>query len=159
MALRSTSLLSHALFRFLFILLLLLAKAVTAAPSNRTIDDQDGDEVTGVKPVFTAGWHTGQNCTVCRATLDPSQTFENTWLDTTVDADGAENITLSFTGTRLLLSHRLVLKMGARRHRHLRLCGLAEHESPGGHGDTCERVLPGRRRARADVHPLAETDL
>jgi hypothetical protein len=159
MALRSPSLFSHALFRFLFILLLLLAKDVTAGPSNRTIDDQDGDEVTGVKPVFTAGWHTGQNCTVCRATLDPSQTFENTWLDTTVDADGVENITLSFTGTHLVSSSRRILKRAACRHGHLRLCDSAEHEPPGGHGDAHQRVLPGRRRAGADVYPPAEPEL
>ncbi|KAI0346981.1 hypothetical protein BDW22DRAFT_1425072 [Trametopsis cervina] len=75
---------------------------------NRTIDDQNGDEVTGALVTYTPStkWHQGNGCTVCTAQADPSQALDGTWHDTTHFPDRETvPVTLSFqfTGTAVYL--------------------------------------------------------
>jgi hypothetical protein len=90
----------RASFLSLLLLFAALVSCVTAGPSNRTIDDQKGDSVTGAVPVRApvGGWSLGP-CETCFVKPDPSLAFDHTWLDATVAAGDVRNITLSFTGT------------------------------------------------------------
>jgi hypothetical protein len=86
----------------LFILLCLLSLcSVVSSATNQTIDDQHGDEVTGLVPLRTPsnGWNVGQACSICNIHPEPSLMFDGTWLDATViNPDDVRTITLSFTG-------------------------------------------------------------
>ncbi|KAJ7662904.1 hypothetical protein B0H17DRAFT_952932 [Mycena rosella] len=57
-----------------------------AAVSNRTIDDVNGDSITGLLPAYDSNcrnpWHTDGNCSACFMKPDPSQVFDRTWHDT-----------------------------------------------------------------------------
>ncbi|KAJ7863235.1 hypothetical protein B0H13DRAFT_1638262 [Mycena leptocephala] len=75
-----------------------------SALSNRTIDDFNGDAVTGVIPVYDPpnGWNARNNCTSCFVQPQSSQAFDNTWHDTTQPAGAApHSVTLQFTGTAI----------------------------------------------------------
>ncbi|OJT04505.1 hypothetical protein TRAPUB_4775 [Trametes pubescens] len=85
-------------------LFLLAVSAVGRSLSvNRTIDDEKGDSVTGEVPVYTpdGSWSQGSTCSGCFIQLDPSQTFDGTWHDSTHTPGDAEPrvITAHFTGT------------------------------------------------------------
>ncbi|KAL1951102.1 hypothetical protein VTO73DRAFT_251 [Trametes versicolor] len=85
-------------------LILLAVSAVGRSLSvNRTIDDEKGDSVTGEVPVYTpdGSWSQGSTCSGCFIQLDPSQTFDGTWHDSTHTPGDAEPrvITAHFTGT------------------------------------------------------------
>ncbi|KAI0754143.1 hypothetical protein C8Q80DRAFT_347961 [Daedaleopsis nitida] len=98
---------SRARWHNLSFLLPVLGAATTAraSPSNRTIDDQDGDSATGDKPTYAPsnGWAQGSQCSGCNVQLDRNEVFHGTWSDTTVAADGKSprNITINFTGTAM----------------------------------------------------------
>ena len=79
---------------------LLFFLVATAQPTNRTIDDQWGDSVTGALPVYSAGWNYGPDCTVCQVVPSQSMAFENTWHDTTstIPNTSGHSVTLGFTG-------------------------------------------------------------
>ena len=68
-------------------LLLVILAAVTLstyASRNVTVDDTNGDEVTGGQIVYqpAAVWQVGQNCTNCTANLDDrTQAYDSTWHD------------------------------------------------------------------------------
>ncbi|KAL1951088.1 hypothetical protein VTO73DRAFT_237 [Trametes versicolor] len=78
---------------------------------NRTIDDENGDSVTGVKPVYAPSdnpsslWTQGATCTTCNlaanTVIDVSQTVDGTWHDATYKgpANPPYTIDASFTGT------------------------------------------------------------
>jgi hypothetical protein len=86
--------------RALYVLFSALALGAMAGPSTRTIDDQKGDSVTGVLPVYqpTDGWKFGPTCIACFVKLDASKAFDQSWHDATAAAGDVRNITLSFTG-------------------------------------------------------------
>lgn len=81
---------------------LLVSLNVLAGTTNRTIDDQKGDSVTGVLPQYqpSSGWNFGPSCLPCHIHLDPSQTFDGTWHDATSN-ESSRSVTLSFAGTAL----------------------------------------------------------
>ncbi|KAI0820108.1 hypothetical protein BC628DRAFT_928449 [Trametes gibbosa] len=69
---------------------------------NRTIDDENGDSETGIKPVYTPadGWAQGATCDACAVNsslVDASQVFNRTWHSTTSGMD-ERTITISFSG-------------------------------------------------------------
>ncbi|KAI0828997.1 hypothetical protein BC628DRAFT_1187410 [Trametes gibbosa] len=74
---------------------------------NRTIDDETGDSVTGVKPVYAPdnlNWIQGLTCVHCTLlpykVIDVSQTFGGTWHDCTYHPGTPDRtIAASFTGT------------------------------------------------------------
>lgn len=74
--------------------------------TNRTIDDNYGDSVTGVKPTYSDSWNYGPDCTVCLVQPVVSETFDKSWHDVTASPDdtAARNVTLTFTGTYTLNS-------------------------------------------------------
>ncbi|EIW63921.1 uncharacterized protein TRAVEDRAFT_78728, partial [Trametes versicolor FP-101664 SS1] len=77
---------------------------------NRTIDDEYGDSVTGVKPVYgpssdpTGNWIQGLTCVHCtmlpEKVIDISQTFNGTWHDSTYHPGNPDHtINAPFSGT------------------------------------------------------------
>lgn len=75
------------------------------AASNRTIDDEYGDSVTGDLPIYASsahvGWNAGpQGCAQCALVPDTDKLFRGTWHDNTLKTSvvGNNSITLSFTG-------------------------------------------------------------
>ncbi|KAI0325593.1 hypothetical protein GY45DRAFT_1330065 [Cubamyces sp. BRFM 1775] len=67
------------------VVLAVLATSVAGTDVNRTIDDQNGDSVTGAVPLYRGAWAIGQTCTGCGVRagnpIDPSQAFDGTWHD------------------------------------------------------------------------------
>ncbi|EIW63910.1 uncharacterized protein TRAVEDRAFT_103850, partial [Trametes versicolor FP-101664 SS1] len=77
---------------------------------NRTIDDQNGDSVSGAKPTYgpsidpASNWTQGANCTSCHLlpnkVIDVSQVFDGTWHDSTYHpGDPDHTVDAAFTGT------------------------------------------------------------
>ncbi|KAF7797151.1 hypothetical protein EIP86_008343 [Pleurotus ostreatoroseus] len=75
---------------------------------NITVDDTNPDPITN--NVFTyspaGAWNQGNNCSVCFRKLDPSQTYDGTWHDTTYAAsqtglDEVQVALLQFTGSAI----------------------------------------------------------
>ena len=85
-------------------LCLLYATRNTDAAPNRIIDDEYGDAVTGVLPVYGSGpdsqWNFGPTCSACALRPDADKLFMRTWHDTTAwsGKGPTQNITLSFQG-------------------------------------------------------------
>ncbi|KAI0325588.1 hypothetical protein GY45DRAFT_1330060 [Cubamyces sp. BRFM 1775] len=100
------------------LLLALLVPCISGASVdvNRTIDDQKGDSVTGVPPLFlpTDLWNIGQTCTACSIRaghpIDPGQVFDGTWHDAThySDSDPDRIVQVSFTGHAIYVYHTIV---------------------------------------------------
>lgn len=85
-----------------FILLLAQLEGSVAVLSNRTIDDEFGDSVTGQKPVFLPNspdvWQ-GQDCMVCKVHPDKTKAFNRTFNAATYNPKyGSISIGLNFTG-------------------------------------------------------------
>ncbi|KAM5539941.1 hypothetical protein V8D89_006444 [Ganoderma adspersum] len=93
----------------LFLFLLAVFRFTTATPTNRTIDDQTGDSVSGLLPQYSPSnaWHQGSTCTTCRIHLDPSQTFKGTWHDSTGSSEEPRIITMRFNGTAVYVYNAL----------------------------------------------------
>ncbi|KZP05468.1 hypothetical protein FIBSPDRAFT_1004719, partial [Athelia psychrophila] len=75
-----------------------------ATLANRTIGDQFGDSVTKVMPVYSTitGWSQGAGCTGCHIQLDPLNTFNGTWHDTTYNPilfPEPPSVNITFNGT------------------------------------------------------------
>ncbi|KAE9385624.1 hypothetical protein BT96DRAFT_928707 [Gymnopus androsaceus JB14] len=74
---------------------------------TRYIDDQYGDSVTGVQPLYYAAsessaWHQGAICSACKFRPDASKTFNNSWHDSSHQAtDPPSTIKFNFTGITL----------------------------------------------------------
>jgi hypothetical protein len=102
-------------------LLALLAESAHAASSNRTIDDNSGDSVTGLKPVFQPAdkWNYGPDCG-CFVQPDKSQVLDGSWHDTTAHLGDSITMSLTFTGKRALFSTRIT-RSDSHRHRNIRL--------------------------------------
>ena len=75
-----------------------LASVAPARLVNFTIDDEDGDERTGVKPRFTPDgkWTQGSTCPGCKAQPDASRIFKRTWHDATYHTFDGPDRTISF---------------------------------------------------------------
>lgn len=58
---------------------------VLATPRNVTIDDQTGDAVTGLKPIYnpSIAWNQGAGCGFCAAKPNTSDAEGGTWHDGT----------------------------------------------------------------------------
>ncbi|KAH9842350.1 uncharacterized protein C8Q71DRAFT_199661 [Rhodofomes roseus] len=77
----------------------------------RTIDDTDGDSVTGATPTYSNEdcWNKGPDCSACTFQPDPSQAHYGTWHDTTsnvcnnayVNGTSSHSVAFDFTGTSL----------------------------------------------------------
>ncbi|TFK55643.1 hypothetical protein OE88DRAFT_643167 [Heliocybe sulcata] len=80
----------------------LLARATI---TNRTIDDQYGDEVSGLQPNYSpaAAWNQGSSCTGCSIHADSGQAYRGTWHDSTHTPGDPEPrvVQLSFNGTAI----------------------------------------------------------
>ncbi|KAH7106632.1 hypothetical protein BKA62DRAFT_687716 [Auriculariales sp. MPI-PUGE-AT-0066] len=87
--------------------------AATAAFRNVTIDDTNGDEVTGEKPVYSGATDTtwaakvaGDDCAQCKSETKPdaAQMHMGTWHDSTayVNQDAAK-VEFTFTGTAVYI--------------------------------------------------------
>ncbi|KAI0658335.1 hypothetical protein C8Q70DRAFT_881279, partial [Cubamyces menziesii] len=81
---------------------------------NRTIDDELGDSVTGLQPVYSpqADWNQGATCTTCHigtGLIDPTRVFGGTWHDsTTYPDDTPHTIAATFTGTAVYVFNIVV---------------------------------------------------
>ncbi|KZP17991.1 hypothetical protein FIBSPDRAFT_746234 [Athelia psychrophila] len=101
-----------------------LAHFSAATPSNRTVDDQNGDSVTGRMPVYSqsttvlSGWSQGTNCSGCSVHLDPSLVFDGTWHDATYIPTEEEpiSITIAFNGTAVYAYCVLANTVGTETH-------------------------------------------
>lgn len=90
--------------------LLAFASDGSAVLVNHTIDDQFGDPVNGIMPVYFPAdqWSQGATCVGCTVRPLASKAFDGTWHDTTyVVTDGKiRSITISFKGASgQLLQH------------------------------------------------------
>ncbi|TFK88884.1 hypothetical protein K466DRAFT_487976 [Polyporus arcularius HHB13444] len=85
------------------LLTLLLSGCAWSISTNRTIDDEKGDSVSGLVPEYTppGAWHQGSTCSICTVHLDTEQVLDGTWHDTTHSPDDPEprSITMRFNGT------------------------------------------------------------
>ena len=79
-----------------------------AASVNHTIDDELGDSVTGIKPVYSpsTSWNQGSTCGVCKIRsndpIDLTQVIQGTWHEAVYLAspsESAPSINISFVGT------------------------------------------------------------
>ncbi|KAH9897633.1 hypothetical protein C8Q73DRAFT_681944 [Cubamyces lactineus] len=90
---------------------LALCRAVTSLATNRTIDDEKGDSVTGLVPSYSpvGSWSQGSTCSGCYIHLDTSQVFDGTWHDSTHTPGDPEPrvITAQFTGTAVYVYNAL----------------------------------------------------
>ncbi|KZT06161.1 uncharacterized protein LAESUDRAFT_200167 [Laetiporus sulphureus 93-53] len=80
----------------------LLVRPASFKPTNRTIDDEYGDSVTGLMPLYQGGWNYGPHCSGCYIQPDTLLVFDRTWHDTTTHpADPVASVTLTFNGTAI----------------------------------------------------------
>lgn len=91
-----------ALLAALFVLFIFVGHGL-AVLVNRTIDDEFGDPIAGIMPVYSPAdkWTQGARCsTACRAKPAQDETFIGTWHDSSYFAnDGLErSITITFHG-------------------------------------------------------------
>jgi len=88
----------------LFILFALLGRGL-AVLVNRTIDDQYGDPIAGIMPVYAPidKWTQGASCPECWAKPAPDEAFMGTWHDSSYFVnDGLErSITITFHGSAI----------------------------------------------------------
>ncbi|KAI0652609.1 hypothetical protein C8Q79DRAFT_898303, partial [Trametes meyenii] len=93
-------------------MLVLVAGLASSLATNRTIDDEKGDSVTGAVPSYSPArpWNQGATCKNCAIHLDYSQTFDGTWHDSTRFSNGLEPhvITANFTGTAVYVYNIIV---------------------------------------------------
>ncbi len=101
------------LFSILFVLFFTQFKESAAVVSNRTIDDEFGDSVTGKRPVFLPnlpGIWQGPECITCGVQPDKTKAFNQTFNAATYKPEiGYTSIGLSFKGRSEHISLQLVL--------------------------------------------------
>ncbi|KAI0713167.1 hypothetical protein C8T65DRAFT_645758 [Cerioporus squamosus] len=81
---------------------LLWTRLAAGLSVNRTIDDELGDVVTGLQPLYSPDsvWNQGAQCTRCTIKPDVSQTFDSTWHDATYSPGQADvEVRATFAGT------------------------------------------------------------
>lgn len=66
---------------------------------NITVDDQYGGSMIGEAPVYSplGVWNQGPQCTGCFIQPDPSQAFNGTWHDSTIDPSDVVPYNISYT--------------------------------------------------------------
>ena len=78
----------------LLALLLSTSTLIHSSAVNHTIDDELGDSVTGVKPMYSPAdqWHEHAQCPTCGVTMaaDASKAFQGTWHDTSYEPTGLD---------------------------------------------------------------------
>ena len=87
---------------------------------NRTIDDEKGDSVTGVQPVYAPdnlNWIQGTTCVHCNflpgKVIDVNATFDGTWHDGTYTASGPPlTISASFSGVAVYVFNIIANNFG-----------------------------------------------
>ncbi|KAH9914660.1 uncharacterized protein BXZ73DRAFT_54860, partial [Epithele typhae] len=83
--------------------LLLWVSLAAAAASNRTIDDQNGDSISGTVPIYapSSSWKQGATCDGCFIQLNTADVHDGTWHDATHSPNDAQDLTITatFTGT------------------------------------------------------------
>ena len=93
----------------LSLLLFAVLQFVNATQVNRTIDDTQGDSVTGAKPTYvpsTGGVWAGPDCSGCAIHPNRALAFDGTWTAATYNAQlGLTAIQFSFTGKLQKISH------------------------------------------------------
>ncbi|KAL5485487.1 hypothetical protein ACEPAI_8129 [Sanghuangporus weigelae] len=79
----------HSLLIPLFSFFLFSPRA-RAAPTNVTIDDTNGDAVTGAQISYSPAlaWQAGQSCQNCTAKMDGNQAYDGTWHDASYNPPG-----------------------------------------------------------------------
>jgi hypothetical protein len=95
----------RAATRALLMLLAFLLTVLLAAPGvlaeTRTIDDTNGDSVTGAQPTYSGRWEDRNHCSFCSAFaqygsfLDMSQISDGTWH---ASQTAGNSVSLTFTG-------------------------------------------------------------
>ncbi|KAF5334532.1 hypothetical protein D9611_013813 [Ephemerocybe angulata] len=105
---RNIGILPQRLFLLPLLLVVSSFHTVLGAIKNATVDDEYGDERTGIKPRFlpeSPGVWMGKGCIECRVKPDRSKTFRNTYTATTYGNGSASfearQISFQFTGTAL----------------------------------------------------------
>ena len=91
------------MFRLLCVYSLTALLGVSLAQlSNRTIDDNFGDSVTGALPQFEGDWRTQATCD-CSVDLDSSKLFRGTWHGAIArqSSNQTPSVTLQFTGVAI----------------------------------------------------------
>ncbi len=77
------------------------------SPTNRSIDDTNGDIITGFKPVYspsTVGVWKNAECADCAVIPDKALAFDGTWTSATYNPSLEEmSVDLQFNGTAFLL--------------------------------------------------------
>ncbi|KAJ7144948.1 hypothetical protein C8R43DRAFT_891036, partial [Mycena crocata] len=69
---------------------------------NRTIDDQFGDSISGVRPTYSpaSSWSPNSSCNGCLLHPDPALAFNHTWHDSSqFPGTSPVSLTLEFVGT------------------------------------------------------------
>ncbi|KAI0666997.1 hypothetical protein C8Q78DRAFT_1055983 [Trametes maxima] len=93
--------LPHA--KLLTVLCAARAALILAVPVNRTIDDENGDSMTGIKPIYRSGrngWTQGNHCNGCYIHVDSTRVVDGTYHDTTIEPGFTSPvISANFTGT------------------------------------------------------------
>lgn len=81
---------------------LLLPSLVRAQSVDRIIDDEWGDPVTGLKPIYSVNWDYGPTCptSFCFVRPDQNKTFNGTWHHTmsTAPSTAGHQVSMSFVG-------------------------------------------------------------
>ena len=98
---------SFALFLQLVLHTVLHTRPGRSFSVNRTVDDEYGDSLTGIRPSYsgnsTYGWQQGATCTTCvinTRIIDVNKAFDGTWQDTTYHVgDVPKEANVTFTGT------------------------------------------------------------
>ncbi|KZT68205.1 hypothetical protein DAEQUDRAFT_712398 [Daedalea quercina L-15889] len=91
---------SSALSGSAALLLLIVCRLTLAAVTNRTIDDEYGDSVTGRRPIYDGPWNYGPACPGCFVQPSPKDVFMSSWHDTTTSLQNDhQTISLLFNGT------------------------------------------------------------
>ena len=89
--------------------LALYLPCATSALVNITVDDTNADPLTGARFSYSPDgrWNAGNDCGVCLAKLDQSQTFDATWHDATsnptLPANQVQTASFQFTGEHVRL--------------------------------------------------------
>ncbi|KZT06160.1 uncharacterized protein LAESUDRAFT_759685 [Laetiporus sulphureus 93-53] len=86
----------------IYLAFILTARLGSPIPTNFTIDDEYGDSVSGLQPIYQPSWNYGPQCPGCAIQPEKDKTFDQTWHDTTIHpGDQPHNVTLMFNGTAI----------------------------------------------------------
>ena len=77
--------------------------ALVEGATNITVDDNSDSSVPGQSVQYlpnSSDWSQGNNCSTCQLDVDPADTFDGTWHDTTFFTSGdGRGISFTFSGT------------------------------------------------------------